>query len=188
MLLAGIYFNALSPPTLPTQGGLGTEKSMDIQIRDKRNGGWFWVERTVFTNSKLSLPDKAVYCVLASFANNEDQSSFPSYESISTISGVSKRQVVYSIRNLESLKYLYVKRGNGRGNPNVYSLLDTKGALYAPFIKRERVQDKQLKGANSTRERVHHSTSNKTHITILNNNRVSLDKLKKELIEKKVLH
>ena len=94
-----------------------------IEIRDGRNGNWFWVDKVVWQDKRLTSSDKVVYGTLAYFANNKNQQTFPSYTTVEEYSGVSNRQCYYSIKRLENFKYIQIKRKSGK--PNLYTLLDT---------------------------------------------------------------
>ena len=98
-----------------------------IEIRDGRNGNWFWVDKIVWEDRKLSASDKVVYGTLAYFSNNRTQEAFPSYTTLEKYSGVSERQCYRSIKNLEKFKYLQIKRKSGK--PNLYTLLDTPAKM-----------------------------------------------------------
>lgn len=102
-----------------------------IEIRDARNGEWFWVEKSVWTNPALTSSDKVAYGTLAYFANSKTQESRPSLKKIGAFSGLSYRQTVRSMLKLALLKYLTVSKGGGRGKINRYTLLKAKYAKLA---------------------------------------------------------
>lgn len=140
-----------------------------IEIRDFRNGDWFWVEKSVWENSLLTSSDKVVYGTLAFFSNVKTQRAFPSFKRISEQSGVSQRQAVYSIKKLERLRYIeIVEKGGGKKNPNVYKLLKSK---YAEFAPNKTVQKRKVNYAKIATETMQNSTSNNNNRTIINNKR-----------------
>lgn len=100
-----------------------------IEVRDFRNGSWFWVQTHVWRDKRLSKSDKIVYATVASYVN-ENQNSFPSIETIGKDGDISPRQVHYSIKKLEDIGYLNIKRR--RGKSNYYDLLKTS-AISAPL-------------------------------------------------------
>mgnify|MGYP001570764366 CR=1 FL=1 len=116
-----------------------------IEIRDGRNGNWFWVDKIVWQDKKLSSSDKVVYGTLAYFANNRNQQAFPSYIKIEEYSGVSERQCYRCIKNLEKLKYIQIKRRAGR--PNLYTLLDTPAKYAIPPLQ-NKVYEQELTNNN----------------------------------------
>ena len=90
-------------------------------VRDSRNGSWFWVDKEVWQDKTLTASDKVVYGTLAYFANQKDQTAFPSITTLEGHSCISRRQIYISIKVLENRKYLVVVRN--RGKPNEYTLL-----------------------------------------------------------------
>jgi hypothetical protein len=112
-----------------------------FEIRDMRNGSWFWVQTHLWRDRTLSKADKLVYGTLASYANMQ-QESFPGADRVADDAGVSERQVYYSIKVLEGRGYVGVERR--RGKPNIYSLLKTTPATIAPL------QNMHQGGAKST--------------------------------------
>lgn len=100
-----------------------------IEIRDARNGSWFWVHTHVWRDKKLTKSDKIVYGTIASYAS-DTQNSFPSMKTIALDGDISERQVYYSIRVLEEKGYISIKRH--KGGANLYTLLKTTPAMDAP--------------------------------------------------------
>lgn len=132
-----------------------------IDIRDGRNGGWFWVDKEVWSDKRLTQSDKVIYGTLAYFANNKNQSSFPSISTIEEYSNASNRQVYLSIKKLERYKYVSIIRK--RGKPNEYTLIDEAilerkrgGAKFAG------VQNNTTTPANKHNVPLQNNTTNKT--------------------------
>lgn len=100
-----------------------------IEIRDARNGEWFWVEKSVWANTLLTSSDKVLYGTLAYFANGKTQEAYPSLKKLAHQSALSERQVALSIKKLEEHKYISIKRRSGK--PNYYTLLKTRYANFA---------------------------------------------------------
>lgn len=65
---------------------------------------------------------RLVMLSIASHANREGKSSFPSLDTIALETLLSRREVIYAVQSLEELGELTVHRGIGRGNPNNYNL------------------------------------------------------------------
>ena len=137
-----------------------------IQPRDVRNGDWFWINRQVWQDKKLSQSDKVVYGTIAFFANNATQESFPSIETLAQFSSISKRQTYRSIKSLEERGLIKIQRHRVKGKPNEYLLLKVKGDKIAP--KRKRVTRSHKKGDTMSQNRVTNSTSNKSIINKTN--------------------
>ena len=148
-----------------------------IEIRDARNGEWFWVEKTVWQNTLLTSSDKVAYGTLAYFANGKTQSSYPSLIKIAKQSALSERQVALSIKKLEKLKYISVKRHFGKSN--IYTLLKTR---YAKFAVVKGMQNRRQGYSKYGVGGMQNSSTNKNYITRLNNNKVEA---LKELIRDK---
>lgn len=96
--------------------------SKPTEIRDFRNGSWFWIQTHVWRDKRLTKSDKIVYATLASYANG-NQTMFPSIVSIAEDADLSERQTYSSIKNLEKNKYIDIERRGGK--VNVYTLLKT---------------------------------------------------------------
>lgn len=93
------------------------------EIRTLKNGGWYWLNRTVLIHHgrKLKPSGIAVYNVLASFANAK-QSCFPTQKTIADVVGVSRRTVMRKIRELNRLGIIRTEKRKGACG---YVLLDT---------------------------------------------------------------
>lgn len=91
-------------------------------IRDGRNGNWFWVDKEVWNDNRLSSSDKVVYGTLAYFANQKSQESYPGIGELAVFSGITPRQVYRSIKKLEELEHIHIQRTHGKENH--YTLLD----------------------------------------------------------------
>ncbi len=78
----------------------------------------------VLENSVSRVGSRLVLLSIASHANREGHSAFPSLKTIAIEAHLSKVQVIHCISELETLGELVVVRGgvNGRGNVNHYTL------------------------------------------------------------------
>lgn len=93
-----------------------------IEIRDSRNGSWFWIHTHVWRDDNLTQSSKVVYGTIASYANTE-QTAFPSITKIALDSHISERHVYRCLKELERFNYLKVERKHGK--PNLYTLVKT---------------------------------------------------------------
>ncbi len=93
-------------------------------VRDARNGDWFWVERYVWRDERLTSSDKVVYGTLAYFANGKDQQAYPSLHKIADEGRLSRAQVAVSLKKLRELGYIRVVYTKGKVNK--YQLLKNK--------------------------------------------------------------
>jgi Helix-turn-helix domain len=76
----------------------------------------------VLEESESTLGSRLVLLSIASHANREGKSAFPSLDTIAKETLLCRREVVYCVQALEELGELRVHRGIGRGNPNNYQL------------------------------------------------------------------
>lgn len=150
-----------------------------IEIRDGRNGNWFWVDKEVWQDKRLSASDKVTYGTLAYFSNQKTQVSFPSINKLQNYSDVSRRQLYRSIKKLENLKYISIKRKYGK--PSQYTLVDDaiRGAKLAP------VPNKHQGGAKYGIGGVPNETTNNNYLTRISNKKGKI-LLRKKLEELKL--
>jgi Helix-turn-helix domain len=76
----------------------------------------------VLEESESTLGSRLVLLSIASHANREGRSAFPSLDTIAKETLLCRREVVYCVQALEESGELFVHRGIGRGNPNNYQL------------------------------------------------------------------
>ena len=76
----------------------------------------------VLEQSEAMLGSRLVILSIASHANREGKSAFPSLDTITKETLLSRREVIYAVQSLEESGELSVHRGIGRGNPNHYEL------------------------------------------------------------------
>ena len=105
-----------------------------FEIRDTRNGEWYWVNTAVNACPHITLADKAVYGALATLGGCSE--IHPSYEEISKRSTVGIRQCKKSIKNLLVTGFISVAKGGGKGISNIYKLLKvSKGCIQCTVSK-----------------------------------------------------
>ena len=92
----------------------------EIEIRDRRNGQWAWVNNSVIADPHLTPAEKVTYMALATFAGYQEIK--PSVPDLATRCSVSIRTVRMAIKRLEEVGYLQVDRRNDY-SPSKYSLL-----------------------------------------------------------------
>lgn len=86
---------------------------------------YLWIEYGVLEKEGITSSDILVYLGLARFVDNETQSCFPSISALCDICRLSRPTVIASIKNLEELKLIKVKRTPN--SVNVYHLLRAGG-------------------------------------------------------------
>lgn len=105
-----------------------------MEIRDTRNGEWFWVYTALLADPHLFANDKLVYSAISTFGGH--QVIHPTLQQIAERCGASERGVRVSLRKLEEVGYLSIDGSTGRGNANVYYLLKKpKGCNLCPLYK-----------------------------------------------------
>jgi DNA-binding Lrp family transcriptional regulator len=134
-----------------------------IEIRDLRDGDWYWIERSVLNiyGKRLKASGIAVYNALALFANSKTQMCFPTQKAIAELLGLSRRTVIRKIRELEALGLIKVERIKG-------------GCLY--YLLKPDVT-KGIQGCDKwDTSNVTSGNINNNYITRINNNIVNEDK------------
>ena len=94
-----------------------------IEIRDIRPG-FAWIDCDVLRQMGSTIGGKgiAVYMILASYANNKTQVSWPSISTIAKLTRFSKLTVLRLVAQLQAANFLHVEKRSGRSN--LYTLLD----------------------------------------------------------------
>lgn len=95
-----------------------------IQIRDRRSG-FLWIQNSFFDEyiKRLQPSSLIVYLALARLANNDTQCCYPSYQTLSEMTGLARSTVALSLEELKSAGIIDWEMTEGQRN--VYSLLDT---------------------------------------------------------------
>jgi hypothetical protein len=117
----------------------------EYKIRDLRNGGWYWINRHIINQygKLLRTSGLAVYNVLASYANSNSQTCFPTQKSIAGHLGLSVRTVNRKIRLLKDFKLIKVKKIRGRCFYFLLKVDTPKGKrLYDKWDTRDRTPGK----------------------------------------------
>jgi hypothetical protein len=100
-----------------------------VKIRDKRTRGWLWLQNQIVDHwlPKIGPAGLAMYIVLARYADQHDQSCYPSHATIAARMGMSRRSVIRTMKLLENVGLVEVERRhkeNGAQTSNIYYLLD----------------------------------------------------------------
>ncbi|MBT9175223.1 MAG: hypothetical protein DDT22_00897 [candidate division WS2 bacterium] len=97
-----------------------------IDIRDMRNGDWFWIHKIVIEKygQVIGAYGIALYNAICYFANNRTQRAYPSAETIAQKIGCDKRTVLEYLEKLENAKLIEVERKPGM--VNIYKLIKPK--------------------------------------------------------------
>ncbi|MGE0267874.1 MAG: helix-turn-helix domain-containing protein [Candidatus Omnitrophota bacterium] len=97
-----------------------------VDIRDLRDGGFLWLDKSAleFISRKTGNTAVVVYSWLCYYANAKAQNCFPSITTLANHCQISRRTVMRIIIQLERIKVVTIERQHGK--PNVYKLLDVK--------------------------------------------------------------
>jgi DNA-binding MarR family transcriptional regulator len=118
---------------------------MDIRVRDR----YLWIQYELLEMPEINGSDLLVYMVLARFVNNETQSCYPSYQKICDFGHITRPTVAKSIKHLEEMGLITVKRVTKR--PNTYTLVD--------------ISSKNIELVKNNRNLVKNNACNNTNIT-----------------------
>ncbi|MHA1225107.1 MAG: helix-turn-helix domain-containing protein [Candidatus Hodarchaeales archaeon] len=130
-------------------------KEENFEVRDLRNGDWYWVERAILQYKKFNASDKLVYHALAYFVNQK-QKCRPSTRTIMELTGLTQPTVLKSLKKLEEAKAISILRRSGK--VSLYTLLKTKHLKNLSTkkenktTKKERVGPLKKKGTNNNKE------------------------------------
>jgi len=136
---------------------------MRIQIRDLRDGDWYWIHKEVIFRfgARLGPYGIAIYNVLALFVHSKTQACYPSQQRIAEIIGCSRRTVFSYLKRLEKLNLVRLERKGRQGR--TYTLLrcapdsHPKGGKCA----NKRILDvHQLPTNNNTLTRIYNNVNN----------------------------
>jgi chromosomal replication initiator protein len=99
-----------------------------IRVRDRRRGKRYFIDREfIFEGFAAAVGPfgTSVYNVLSAHADNQGQDSHMYYSTIATLSGMSRRKVIYTITRLEEHRLIEVDRHDRQGKrANDFYLLD----------------------------------------------------------------
>jgi DNA-binding MarR family transcriptional regulator len=95
----------------------------DMEIRDSRNTGWFWIDTRVLKEHGADLGPHAlaIYMALAAHADNNTSKCFPGVSTLAESAGMSTRQARKALRKLEEIGLIHTQTRPGRSS--VYTLL-----------------------------------------------------------------
>jgi DNA-binding MarR family transcriptional regulator len=101
------------------------------KLEIKQQNPFAMVDSKLLLSEEIGLYEKAVYCVLCAYANNDDRSCYPSYDTIARKAGCSRSKVIKVIAALEA-KSLIEKQerlnNNGENKSNLYVVKPYAGA------------------------------------------------------------
>lgn len=140
-----------------------TADDRPIIVRDRRRKGFFTIDNELLDRfgAQLKAHGLAVYMALARFAN-QDGACWPSLSTIAKLTGMSRRQVIRELAELQALSLIAVTPqidGNtAEHKANLYTLLDVSGSDYeSPGSDCESLGggDRQSSGSDSLTPKQH---------------------------------
>ncbi len=133
------------------------EENKKNEIRDLRNGNWYWIDKVVIKNftSKVGAVGIAVYSFLASLADRS-QGCFPSQKYIADSLGYSRATVNKTLKLLE--KNRLIRKDKRSRYHCVYKLLKVRGKAGETQMSSRRNSD------------VNQVNTNNNKLTRINNN------------------
>ncbi len=95
-----------------------------IDIRDLRDGGFLWIDKAALklVSKKAGSSRICIYAWLCYYANSKEQNCFPSITTLAQHCHVTRRMIMYVLKDLEKLKLISVERKKGKSN--TYRLLN----------------------------------------------------------------
>ena len=145
------------------------EENHKPEVRDLRNGDWFWINKQILEDTDLKASDKLVYSALAYFAGNTNQMCYPSISQLIQLTGLTRPTIINAIKNLENRGYIKVERSAGR--ISVYYLLKINQLKILTSKKEDITSKKEI--LPSKKEIHEQYLYNNTYITKLNINNTS---------------
>ncbi|MBI5847238.1 MAG: helix-turn-helix domain-containing protein [Nitrospirae bacterium] len=97
------------------------------EVRDMREGNWWWCENDLIDREDLAGPDKLTYCALCRFAKGGK--CFPSRKTLAKKVGVSLRKIIYVLQNLQAKGIIGIEPRTGAAGDresNLYLIYSAK--------------------------------------------------------------
>jgi len=104
-----------------------------VNIRDSRNGNWYWINRRIYTeySRKIGVIGLAIYNAYASYANRYGE-SYPSQKLLSETLGISIPCIIKYNKILEKNGLVRIERRKEEGKANTVYLLELGRELKRP--------------------------------------------------------
>lgn len=103
------------------------KEQLKPKVRDLRNGDWLWINKLILDHPYLTSSTKIVYSALAYFADNINQKAYPSFETLSKLTGLNRSTVIRSLKGLEEYHFIDIEKKDGKTNRYILlKLTDSK--------------------------------------------------------------
>ena len=133
-----------------------------IEVRDLRNGDWYWSNKLVLDHPYLTNSAKLVYHSLAYFANNKTQRAYPSIATIMELASLrSRTTIIKSIKQLE--KFCLIRAEKIKGKVTQYTLLKLTDSRVVHKVNQSiKLADQSTRGTGVVHQRYTNNTKYKT--------------------------
>ncbi|MEM3448067.1 MAG: helix-turn-helix domain-containing protein [Nitrososphaerota archaeon] len=132
-----------------------------IEVRDIRDGDWYWIPRKIFEDyaPKMGVIGLALYNAYASYARDKGV-AFPSQKIISEKLGISIKTIIKYNKILQENGLIKIEKGKGRGKTNLVTLLKVENVKEGKLgtepssvemVKQVQIERKEMK-ENKERE------------------------------------
>lgn len=102
--------------------------SQETMIKDEREFPFTIIDNSILEDESLTAYEKIIYAVLCKFANQKNNTCFPSITTIQKLAGCGKMTVIRGIKKLEERNYIKKEKRQHEHNreyaTNLYSILD----------------------------------------------------------------
>lgn len=151
-----------------------------FEIREGRSRNWFWIEKELWNDPTLTASDKVIYGSIAYFANNKTQEAYPSLTTLAKFSQCSRMQVSRSLKTLQKLGVLVIKRRPGKHN--YYTLLKYPSNKLLPVTNKNGTSN-NYDPVLVTNKDTNYNNSNKNYLTtsVVNKNKEDTISYKTEI-------
>lgn len=148
-------------------------KYMQIQIRDLRNGDWYWIHKAIIQDyaRKIGAVGVLVYSLLACLVN-KSQTCFPSQKYIAQKLGYSRATISKTIKILESFGLIKIEKRSRYHL--VYSLLKVR--CRPQFTSKSRCKVEETQMSNRGNSDVNYIDTNDNTLTRIYNNDNNVNK------------
>ncbi len=150
---------------------------MDSTPRSPKDKDRFFIDNTFFSGGwagKLGPYAIAVYNAIAMHANFETQEAWPSHNTIAKLTGMSTRQVIREVEQLESYNIVSVKSRQEERKPAIITLLDK--SAWKP-VDAEHMTDSHMTDSHMTDSHMTYDSESDEHMTGSHTNRTNKTEL-----------
>jgi len=109
------------------------------QVRDLRNGDWYWSNKLILDHPYLTPANKLAYHALTYFADNKTQKAYPTIKILMKLTGLARATIISSIKKLEEYKIIEANKKKGKITEYILlKLTDSKPVQNLDQFKKKR--------------------------------------------------